>query len=151
MQDPSNIPTLDSIEYTTPKGKKVYGGGGITPDIYVSNKESPEELWRSYLIRSNLVDRFVFLELDQNIKKYNFDSAARFFNEELPYKEDFIKAFKQYCKENNFPIDVKDDERLLNSIKAFIAAQLFDENLSTRIINKEDSFIKKALSQIENN
>ena len=97
------------------------------------------------------MDRFVFLELDQNIKKYNFDSAARFFNEELPYKEDFIKAFKKYCKENNFPIDVKDDERLLNSIKAFIAAQLFDENLSTRIINKEDSFIKKALSQIENN
>ena len=151
MQDPSNIPTLDSIEYTTPKGKKVYGGGGITPDIYMSNKESPEELWSSYLIRSNLVDRFVFLELDQNIQKYNFDSAARLFNEELPFKEDFIKAFKLYCKENNFPIEVKDDERLLNSIKAYIAVQLFDENLSTRIINEEDSFIKKALSQIENN
>ena len=151
MQDPSNIPTLDSIEYTTPKGKKVYGGGGITPDIYMSNKESPEELWSSYLIRSNLVDRFVFLELDQNIQKYNFDSAARLFNEELPFKEDFIKAFKLYCKENNFPIEVKDDERLLNSIKAYIAVQLFDENLSTRIINEEDSFIKKALNQIENN
>jgi carboxyl-terminal processing protease len=151
MQDPSNIPTLDTIEYTTPKGKKVYGGGGITPDIYMSNKESPEELWSSYLIRSNLVDRFVFLELDQNIQKYNFDSAARLLNEELPFKEDFIKAFKLYCKENNFPIEVKDDERLLNSIKAYIAVQLFDQNLSTRIINEEDSFIKKALSQIENN
>ena len=151
MQDPSNIPTLDSIEYTTPKGKKVYGGGGITPDIYISNKESPEELWSSYLIRSNIVDRFVFLELDKNIQKYNFDSAARLFNEELPFKEDFIKAFKLYCKENNFPIEVKDDERLLNSIKAYIAVQLFDENLSTRIINEEDSFIKKALNQIENN
>ena len=151
MQDPSNIPTLDSIEYTTPKGKKVYGGGGITPDIYMSNKESPEELWSSYLIRSNLVDRFVFLELDKNIQKYNFDSAARLFNEELPFKVDFIKSFKLYCKENNFPIEVKDDERLLNSIKAYIAVQLFDENLSTRIINEEDSFIKKALSEIENN
>jgi len=151
MQEPSNISSLDSIEYITPKGKKVYGGGGISPDIYMSNKESPEELWSSYLIRSNLVDRFVFLELDQNIQKYNFDSAARLFNEELPFKEDFIKSFKLYCKENNFPIEVKDDKRLLNSIKAYIAVQLFDENLSTRIINEQDSYIKKALSQIENN
>jgi carboxyl-terminal processing protease len=151
MQDPSNIPTIDSLEYTTPKGRKVYGGGGIVPDIYMSNKETTEEVWNSYLIRSNLVDRFVFLELDQNIQKYNFDSAPRFLNEELPYREDFIKAFKQYCEENNFPIDVKDDDSLINSIKAYIAIQLFDENLSTRIINKGDSFIKKALSQIENN
>ena len=64
--------------------------------------------------------------------------------------EDFIAAFKEYCKENNFPIEVKDDESLLNSIKAYIAIQLFNQNLYTRIINEGDSFIKKALSQIEN-
>lgn len=150
MQDPSNIPTVDSLEYTTPQGRKVYGGGGITPDLYMSNKDTPEEAWNTYLMRSNLVDRFVFLELDKNIKKYNFNSAPRFFNEELPFKEDFIAAFKEYCKENNFPIEVKDDESLLNSIKAYIAIQLFNQNLYTRIINEGDSFIKKALSQIEN-
>src|SRR3972149_1878245 len=26
----------DSLKYTTPKGKIVYGGGGITPDIFVA-------------------------------------------------------------------------------------------------------------------
>ena len=149
MKDPSNIPTVDSLEYTTPNGRKVYGGGGITPDIYISNKDTPEEVWNSYLLRSNLVDRFVFLELDRNYKKYSFDNAARFFNEELPFKEEFIAAFKKYCKENNFPVEVNDDQSLLNSIKAFIAIQLFNENLYTRIVNENDSFIKKALSQMD--
>ena len=149
MKDPSNIPTVDSLEYTTPNGRKVYGGGGITPDIYISNKDTPEEVWNSYLLRSNLVDRFVFLELDRNYKKYSFDNAARFFNEELQFKEEFIAAFKKYCKENNFPVEVNDDQSLLNSIKAFIAIQLFNENLYTRIVNENDSFIKKALSQMD--
>ena len=37
MKDPANIPTNDTLEFTTPKGRKVYGGGCITPDIYISN------------------------------------------------------------------------------------------------------------------
>ena len=35
MTDVDSIPKNDSLVYTTPKGKKVYGGGGITPDVFV--------------------------------------------------------------------------------------------------------------------
>jgi carboxyl-terminal processing protease len=149
MKDPANIPTNDTLEFTTPKGRKVYGGGGITPDIYISNEETPEEIWNSYIMKSNLVDRFVFLELDKNINKYNFDNVAQFFNEELPYKEDFIAAFKEYCEQNNYPIEIENEESLLNSIKAFIAIQLFDENLYTRIVNQGDPFILRTLSEMD--
>ena len=41
MEDPINIPTNDSLEFTTPSGRKVYGGGVITPDIYMPNMEKP--------------------------------------------------------------------------------------------------------------
>src|SRR6056300_712932 len=148
MENSSNIPVNDSLEFMTPSGRKVYGGGGITPDFYLNNENTPEEEWNSFIMRSNLVDRFVFLELDKNIKKYNFDNAPKFFNEELPYKEDFVKAFKDYCLANNYPVDFKDEESLLISIKAYIALQLFDENMFTRIVNKEDLFIKKALDEM---
>jgi carboxyl-terminal processing protease len=149
MKDPANIPTNDTLEFITPKGRKVYGGGGITPDIYISNEETPEDIWNSYIMQSNLVDRFVFLELDKNINKYNFDNVAQFFNEELPYKEDFIAAFKEYCEQNNYPIEIENEESLLNSIKAFIAIQLFDENLYTRIVNQGDPFILRTLSEMD--
>jgi carboxyl-terminal processing protease len=149
MKDPANIPTNDTLVFITPKGRKVYGGGGITPDIYISNEETPEDIWNSYIMQSNLVDRFVFLELDKNINKYNFDNVAQFFNEELPYKEDFIAAFKEYCEQNNYPIEIENEESLLNSIKAFIAIQLFDENLYTRIVNQGDPFILRTLSEMD--
>ena len=95
------------------------------------------------------IDRFVFLELDKNTDKYKFENAPKFFSEELPFKEDFIQAFKEYCTANNYPIEINGEKGLVISIKAFIAMQLFDENLYTRIINQEDPFVKKALRLIE--
>ena len=151
MKNPNKIPQNDSLAFKTPKGRTVYGGGGITPDFYISNDETPEEAWNNYLIRSNYVNRFVFNELDKNFQKYNFDNAARFFNEPLPESEEFIKSFEAYCLENNLQLKSQDNDKVLNSIKAFIAIQLFNENMYTRIINQQDVFIKRALSEMEAN
>lgn len=151
MQDENQIPLNDSLVFTTPKGRKVYGGGGISPDLYISNEDSPEEIWNNYFLRSSLLNNFIFLEMDLKPQKYNFDNPAEFFNEPLPYKEDFIDAFKTYCLENSFPIEINDknQEIFLNSAKAFIAIQLFGENLHTRIVNQKDPFIQKALDTID--
>ena len=151
MKNPNKIPQNDSLAFKTPKGRTVYGGGGITPDFYISNDETPEEAWNNYLIRSNYVNRYVFNELDKNYQKYNFDNAARFFNEPLPEPEEFIKSFEAYCVENNLQLKNQNNEKILNSIKAFMAIQLFNENMYTRIINQQDLFIKKALNKIEAN
>ncbi|OUW75518.1 MAG: hypothetical protein CBD68_04260, partial [Flavobacteriaceae bacterium TMED208] len=141
----------DSLTFKTPQGRTVFGGGGITPDIYISNSKSPHENWNNNLIGSNLIDLFVFLELDKNHKKYDFDNPARFFNNELPFKEDFLEAFKIFCKENNLPIEInsQSEKRILNSIKSFIALQLFNENIFTRINNQNDDFVIKALEEIK--
>ena len=38
MRDETQITINDSLVFTTPKGRKVYGGGGISPDLYISNE-----------------------------------------------------------------------------------------------------------------
>ena len=141
----------NSLTFKTPQGRTVFGGGGITPDIYISNGISPNETWNNNLIRSNLIDLFVFLELDKNHKKYDFNNPARFFNNELPFKEDFLEAFKIFCIEYNLPIEInsQSEKRILNSIKSFIALQLFNENIFTRINNQNDDFVIKALEEIK--
>lgn len=150
MRDETQIPINDSLVFTTPKGRKVYGGGGISPDLYISNEESPDEMWNNYFLRSNVLNNFIFLEMDANPQKYNFENAAQFFNEPLPFKEDFMEAFKIYCTENSFPIEInnKNEAIFFNSAKAFIAIQLFGENLYNRIVNQKDPFIRKALDAI---
>ena len=151
MQSEANIPVNDTLVYTTPKGRVVYGGGGITPDLYVSNDESPDEVWNTYFLRSNVLNNFIFLEMDANPKKYAFENPAQFFNEPLPYQEDFLQAFEEYCKVNSFPIEINEKNRaiFLNSAKAFIAIKLFDENLYVRIANQKDLFIEKVLDYIK--
>ncbi|OUW35430.1 MAG: hypothetical protein CBD39_00850 [Flavobacteriaceae bacterium TMED179] len=151
IENKKNTLIENDLIFKTPKGRIVYGGGGITPDIYISNNDSPDAIWSQYLISSNLVDLFVFRELDKNYKKYDFSNAPRFFNEELPYKKEFIEAFKTFCKEFNLPIQInsENENEILNFIKAFIALQLFNENTHIRIINQTDPFILRALQEIK--
>ena len=151
MEDPKNIPINDSLVYTTPEGRKVYGGGGITPDIYIANDDNLEEAWNRFLIGSNHVDLFVFLELDSNYKKYNFNNAPQFYSEPLPFQKEFLKSFKRYCKENSLPLEINEENKasVLTSIKAYIALQQFDENTYIRILNQKDPFIQKALEQTQ--
>lgn len=151
MEDPKNIPINDSLVYTTPEGRKVYGGGGITPDIYIANDDNLEEAWNRFLIGSNHVDLFVFLELDSNYKKYNFNNAPQFYSEPLPFQKEFLKSFKRYCKENSLPLEINEENKasVLTSIKAYIALQQFDENTYIRILNQKDPFIEKALEQTQ--
>ena len=40
-----NATVPDSLKFTTPKGKVVYGGGGIYPDVYVPIDMKPEAIW----------------------------------------------------------------------------------------------------------
>jgi carboxyl-terminal processing protease len=151
MDNESNVPKNDSLAFTTSKGRTVYGGGGITPDFYISNGETPDELLNNYFIRSNLLNRFVFLEMDAHPEKYTFNNAAMFYNEPLPFREELIKAFKDYCIKNSYPITItKDNEEILiNATKAYIAIQLFGENLYNRIVNEKDPFIQKTLTEIQ--
>jgi len=141
-------PVNDSLSFKTPSGRVVYGGGGIRPDLYLANSETPEEAWYAFLLRSNWMNQFVFFELDNHFKKYQFDNAAILLNEPLPYAEAFLSSFKDYCKANNISMDIDNEDVVLNSIKAFIALQVFDENLYTRIINQNDTFIQQALEAI---
>ena len=151
MDNESNIPKNDSLAFTTSKGRTVYGGGGITPDFYISNGETPDELLNNYFIRSNLLNQFVFLEMDAQPEKYIFNNAAMFYNEPLPLREELIKAFKDYCIVNSYPITItkNNEEILINATKAYIAIQLFGENLYNRIVNEKDPFIQKILTEIQ--
>ena len=151
MRNPKKIPFDDNLIFTTPQGRKVYGGGGITPDIYISDGVDNDELWAKNILNSNIIDLFVFLELDKNSKKYNFDNAAKFFNEDLPNKKEFISSFKKFCKENSLPINIDNyiESSVLNSIKAHIALQLFNENVFNRILNQNDPFFIRTMQEIK--
>lgn len=149
MKDAKNIPLVDSLSYKTPKGRTVYGGGGIVPDFYVANQNTQEQEWNKYWIQSALVNRFLFLELDKNRNLFQFSGPSHFFSEPLPRADKLLEAFKIYSQEKNLSIDFKNKEVILNSFKSYMALQLFDENMYYRIKNQKDPFIDRALEQLQ--
>ena len=134
----------DHLKYTTPKGKVVYGGGGIVPDVFVSidtiNKFSNR-------LFGGLND-FVFKYVDNHRTEMSTWKLNDFINE---FDKD-DKIFNQYLDQLNLksPISPKTSENLNSYLKAIIARNLFEETGYFMITHKKDPMILKVLELEEN-
>jgi carboxyl-terminal processing protease len=148
MADVKKIPITDSLAYKTPKGRTVFGGGGITPDFYISNSNTEEEEWKSFILKSNMMNDFVFKVLDNNRRKFNDfsinDLLKNQFEDLLPWHDLFVK----YCIDNEIEITIKDWETL-RAVKGYLGLQLFGENTFNQIKNQEDLFLKTAVKTLD--
>ncbi|HET8737511.1 MAG TPA: S41 family peptidase, partial [Pricia sp.] len=64
-----SIKVADSLKFKTPKGKVVYGGGGIIPDVFVPIGTNEEEAVES-MDSLGWLSYFIFEHLDGNRKQY---------------------------------------------------------------------------------
>lgn len=110
-------------QFTTPKGKVVYGGGGITPDVFVPVDTSGMNNYFITASRRNLVFRFAMRFVDQHRKEINaiktMEELQHFF---APYN--FSSLFADYSRNNGLhpkPAEVQECTPLINSyLKAYI-------------------------------
>ena len=139
---------VDSLAFKTPNGRTVYGGGGISPDFYISNPNNELEEWNVFFLNSNLMNNFVFEEMDKNRNQFNAlveeDLLLDKFERMLPWQE----RFEAYCEEKEIELEIEEQE-ILKSVKAYMALQLFGENTYNKIKNNEDLFMEKALQTLD--
>jgi len=147
----------DSLKFTTPNGRIVYGGGGITPDVYVPLDTTFSSEFYSQVYRKGLVNKFSLAYANKHreeLKSYYPDVVT--FDENFLADEAFLSEFIEYCKKEEIDIDLVDLEKsgkaIAIQLKALIARNIFDGEAFYYIYNKElnDSFLK-ALEAIENN
>ncbi|WP_224484225.1 S41 family peptidase [Robertkochia aurantiaca] len=149
LRSPDSIKVADSLVFRTPKGKVVYGGGGIIPDIFVPLQESKEESFLNAILESGFVSRFIFEYLDENREKYE-DLSFEEFAENVDVDNNLIDRFTIYADELNFQIDMdKYDENLRHHLKATIAEQLYGKNAYERLLRKDDEMIRKVVELSE--
>jgi len=134
-----SIKVDDSLKYKTPKGKIVYGGGGIIPDVFVSIDTTgtfSNELYSE-------LSPFIFKYIDNNRTEMNkwelYDFVKNFDKND--------KIFNEYISELNLnytiaPIVKADLERYFNAI---MARNLFDETGYFIITQKKDNMILKVI------
>jgi len=146
LVDEDNIEVDDSLKFTTPKGKVVYGGGGIIPDVFVPVDRSFDNETINYLRRRGHFGYFVFEELDKDRSIYQDVTKYDFINN-FEVSDDIVVRFQDYVnrKEGTNITFVAYNDEIRRLIKATLARQLFDDNSFEEVLNKEDIMVQEVI------
>ncbi|NJB81269.1 S41 family peptidase [Wenyingzhuangia aestuarii] len=136
-----SIKVVDSLKYTTPKGKVVYGGGGITPDVFIPLDTTSS----SNYYELNLINNFVYNYVDKNRKELLKYNEANFL-EEFKVTPSILKEFNKYIA----PYKFSDNETLKAFMKENFATTLTTDEVYFKLMQQRDSYIKKVISLHQN-
>ena len=143
LKDSTKLKVIDSLAFKTPKGKIVYGGGGIIPDIYVEQSEDRNLEVLEYGVYAGVVNRFVFNELEKHRSYYNDLSLADLLNLEIT--DSLVYQFKNYSADKGLEFSgTSANLKIKSSIKAEMAKQLHSSNTYYQIILQDDDFVKSV-------
>ena len=141
-----SIKVDDTLKFKTPKGKIVYGGGGIVPDIFVPLEVEHGDEGVGYLMQSGPVSYYVFEELDKNRKEFQGLKFNQFLSK-MDKSDLYVNNFKKYLSKNGLDLKLDKDKNLVKRyLTAEFARQLFGEEFYYSIVLKGDAMIKKAVN-----
>lgn len=141
-----SIKICDSLKFKTKKGKIVYGGGGIVPDIFVPLEVEHGSEGTAYLLQSGIVGHFVFEELDKNRNVFKGLSFPEFINK-MNETNLYFNSFQKYIFKNGLDLKFGKNKPLVKRyLAAEFARQLYGEKYYYEIVLKEDAMIKAVLN-----
>lgn len=150
LSNKDRIEVADSLKFTTPNGKIVYGGGGIIPDEFVPINKKMENQTINLILRSGVLEYFVFEDLDANRTKF-LDITREGFIKNYQVSDEMLKRFNDYYNSRaRYKITfVAYDEEVKLYIKAKMAEQLFGDEAYTQIINSNDAMLTRINELIQ--
>lgn len=146
LKSADSIKVADSLKFTTPKGKIVYGGGGIIPDMFVPLEKTREQQQvKSLVLESGFLSYFIFEYLDKNRNRFFAYDQSQFINEVI-IEDELVEDFVRYATERGFTLNFKKYTPALKKyIKAIIAEQLYGTNAYQKILDDDDKMIIKVI------
>ena len=139
--------SVDSLKFTTPKGKIVYGGGGIIPDIYLPYDAIFNSPLFELLKGTGVLDFFVFEQLDKQRSRYESLSKSQFLKE-FELSDSLYQKFITYLKElTEITVSEKTTHEyaLKVLLKSGFVKQLFGDSAAAEVISEIDPILQKVL------
>ncbi|MFY0688019.1 MAG: S41 family peptidase [Cyclobacteriaceae bacterium] len=143
-----SIQVNDSLVYKTDKGRLVYGGGGIVPDVFVPMDTVGNSRYLNRLFTSNTVAEFAFNYADRNRKKLEKMGLENYINDfELSEKD--LKSLSTQAEKNGVAFEKEQFEKSKNQlallVKAHIARGIWDNAGFYPVINQQNEIFLRAL------
>ncbi len=145
----------DSLKFTTPGGKVVYGGGGIMPDIFVPIDTSDVTPYFRAVTDwdKNILYRFTLEFSDRNRARLNgintLEELDRFFAEQPNLLNDFVAFASRSGVSPNAADIAKSKALILSQLKAYIGRNSpLEDNAFYHCIQQIDPVVDKALETL---
>jgi carboxyl-terminal processing protease len=142
-----SIQNKNSKIFTTPKGKKLYDGGGITPDIFQATDTNSMGSAVRLVLSNGLANHYAL------VYSHRFKSVLKQFNSPILFAEKFnfsendwndFSAFSKRDSVDISSITSTEKNEVVKSIKSSIARYTWNKEGYYQAINVDDEMIKKA-------
>ena len=150
---PDSIHFADSLKFTTPKGKTVYGGGGIMPDIYVPLVDDSTEYYFNRIVNTGVLYQYAFDYTDKHRAQLQRYQTVEAFDRSFVVNDAMFNELVKLAGDKG--IKGTDDQKQVarreanTLLKAYIARNLFDDEGFYPIYAPMDEILQRALEQLQ--
>ena len=135
-------------EYHTANGRPVYGGGGITPDIFVAEDTTDVTSYYKQASMSGLIIQYAFVYVDENRKKLGeYDTMEELAN--YLKRQNMVDKFATYAEQNGLKRRNLMIQRSHKLLERFILSRIIynmqNEQAWMEYLNSDDPAILETL------
>ena len=137
----------NKLIYTTKKGRKVFEGGGIYPDIIVKRDTSLNYYQINYMISKGWLNEYS-MRKSKNLSNQEIENFKQINIDQIYL--DYIKFINQKDPAFELKLGQIELKYFKNLILATISRNIWNNDIYYTIINEEDEFVQKALTELSN-
>lgn len=147
-----SIAFADSLQFKTAGGRKVYGGGGIMPDVFIPMDTSYESEWLNQLYISGCINQFPYEYVDRHRSELKLYKSADAFRKNFDANSVMLNEFLNYATRQGVKQGGKDFQQsypfLCRQLKASIGRLLWQDKGLYPVLNDSDPVIQQSLKLI---
>ena len=141
---------VDSLKYKTKKGRVVYGGGGIMPDVFVPRDTTELSEYLSQLYNKNVIREYALSYYNDNRKTLEKMPQNR-FNKSFMVTDNMLQDMLRVAAQAGVKYDEaqfkRSKELLRNNLKAFIGRSVYGNAGFYPVLHEKDEEFQQALKQ----
>lgn len=143
-----SIQVKDSMQYKTLKGRTVYGGGGIMPDIFIARDTTEYSNYLNSAINYGYLYQFAFKYTDQHRDKLNNIKTWQEMDKYLE-SQNIVQQFVNFAQTKGVQPNAREiakSRRILDTqLKAYIIRNILNDEGFFPMFYKNDQTVLKAI------
>ena len=142
----------DSTMFSTKNGRRVYGGGGIMPDVFVARDTLGGSVYLNNVVNKGLTYQFALQYTDQHRAELNKMNDWKAMNAHLD-KQKLLNTFVEFANEKGVKPNYKQirtsEKIILNHLKSYIIRNILDDEGFFPMYFDTDNVMQTAVKELQ--